>query len=460
MTSANEKRVFLVCFRAPQVEALQAEGVNVQVLVQLKKGPEGRRPLDMETYDYVSVIERCEVDPPQCSPALPNKLRDQIYDRAYNLFRRHYIRRKGWESRRKLSDWSNFDNLFFLAARFFYEILQRKQITTVIFFDFPHVGPSIVLYHLAKLMDIDVLIVKETIFFERLWIIKSIEDFGKFETVSGEGKTMPLPALDAPFYVKQRKKYRYLASIALRFLWDIAKLILKIFTLRVLWDRNTLKRSVYRLGNYWSILGLGAPGRGYEQDVDLEMPFIYFPLHLQPEMTTDTLGYEYGDQLRALEELSAAAPEGVLIYVKENPLQSKHMREEGFFRRMRLMKNVRYVSSGVPSFELIRRSACVATITGTAGWEAALLQKGVIHFGLAWYGSLPGVFMWQGPATLDSALNFKGDRRSLSDAFQQICRKMYTGVIDHHYAKIVPNFDDAGLSRKAAVSIVSVLRKT
>ena len=131
---------------------------------------------------------------------------------------------------------------------------------------------------------------------------------------------------------------------------------------------------------------------------------------------------------------------------------------------MRAIPNLRYVSYEVPSFDLIRKSAFVATIAGTAGWEAALLGKGVIHFGVAWYSSLPGVFKWMGQETgahtVEKALTYQGDRAALVASFTNISKKMYTGVVDPAFADIIPNFDEVAEARAAAASIARVLRET
>ena len=44
------------------------------------------------------------------------------------------------------------------------------------------------------------------------------------------------------------------------------------------------------------------------------------------------------------------------------------------------------------SFDLIDNSRAVATITGSAGWEAACRSKPVLAFGYAWYLGCEGVF--------------------------------------------------------------------
>ncbi|MGB3405954.1 MAG: hypothetical protein WBA67_00525 [Jannaschia sp.] len=458
MGKTKDRRVFLVGFRTFELEAIQAEGLDVRALVHVMGRREPVRDLGVERHEHFGVV-RCEMDPPRGS-VLPEDLKTPLFDAAFNLFRRHY-NRIAFTRQHVLRSWTHSDNLFFLSAQFFHDLLKRHRITTVIFSNFPHEGSFIVLYHLAKLLDLEILITSQTNFPHKMWIVKSIEDLGFFETVSGEGEVLPTPdAPETPFYMKRSGKYRLALHVGSRVVSEHLKMLGKILTLQFWWNPHAIDRNMNRLSQARDRFRIGEPSPADVRDVDLDVPFIYFPMHLQPEMTTDTWGNEYGDQLRALEALSAAAPEGMLIYAKENPVQTSFMREESFYRRLRCLGNVRYVSYQVPSFDLIRKSACVATITGTAGWEAALLMKGVIHFGVTWYSSLPGVYLWKGPETLDRALAFRGDRASLRTAFEAICRKMYTGVVDPAYADIIPDFDEKGEARKAAASIARVLRET
>ena len=45
--------------------------------------------------------------------------------------------------------------------------------------------------------------------------------------------------------------------------------------------------------------------------INFEEKFVYFPLPMQPEMTTSAIGGEFRDQLLALERLSNILPEGI-----------------------------------------------------------------------------------------------------------------------------------------------------
>lgn len=140
--------------------------------------------------------------------------------------------------------------------------------------------------------------------------------------------------------------------------------------------------------------------RALEKEVDFSGPYIYFPLAFQPERTTSPQGDMYHDQILAVETLAAAIPDGWKIYVKEHPTQwwtrSKtrysSARYRGYYERLARIRNVRLVHPETSSFELMKQSQTAATITGTAGWEALLLGKRPIVFGIPWYRDCPGLF--------------------------------------------------------------------
>jgi len=119
-------------------------------------------------------------------------------------------------------------------------------------------------------------------------------------------------------------------------------------------------------------------------------PYVYLPLHLQPEATTLPLGGVYGDQSLVVETLARALPEGWLLVVKENPKQRFDKRSPGFYRRLASLPSVRLVGRDVSSFDLLESCRAVATITGSAGWEALCSNKPALVFGKAFYRHATG----------------------------------------------------------------------
>lgn len=136
----------------------------------------------------------------------------------------------------------------------------------------------------------------------------------------------------------------------------------------------------------------------------MEEPFVYFPLHLQPEATTSPMGGVFVDQYLAVEVLARAVPSGWKVVVKENPAQRFAKRDYGFYEHLGRLPNIRLVSRSADTFNLIEKCAAVATITGTAGWEALFKGKPVLVFGNAFYRGAPGTVDAGEPDELASAM--------------------------------------------------------
>ena len=111
-------------------------------------------------------------------------------------------------------------------------------------------------------------------------------------------------------------------------------------------------------------------------------PFIYFPLHVDPESSTQQLAPDHVNQLTIIEALSKRKPMHMDIIVKEHPMMLG-LRPANFYKTLRSFPGVHMVHPSLPSRMLIQKSAMVATITGTVGWEAILVKKPTIAFGLS-----------------------------------------------------------------------------
>ncbi len=132
-------------------------------------------------------------------------------------------------------------------------------------------------------------------------------------------------------------------------------------------------------------------------DISLDVPYVIFFLHYQPEATTAPNGDIFSNQYLCIETLLKNTPESVYVYVKEHPNQfMSHM--QGHTKRIKefyddLIKNprVRLVPFEKDSFSLMSNALAVSTVTGTVGWEAAVRGKPVIIFGLIWYERMKGI---------------------------------------------------------------------
>lgn len=158
---------------------------------------------------------------------------------------------------------------------------------------------------------------------------------------------------------------------------------------------------------YWDVTGPRLRHRWYQyyhqltQDPQLDKPYIFFPLHYQPERTTAPGGGSYVHQDLAVKLLAANLPEGWHMVVKEHPRQitDKHGRSRGEMSRSMSFYDALAETPGVilaplsfSSQKLIDGARAVVTLTGSPGWEAVLRNKPAIVLGYASYRGCEGVF--------------------------------------------------------------------
>jgi hypothetical protein len=109
-------------------------------------------------------------------------------------------------------------------------------------------------------------------------------------------------------------------------------------------------------------------------------PFVYYPLHTEPETALQTLSPEYFYQLSSIAALSRDLPAGVLLAVKET-YAALGRRPTDFYGQIREFKNVVMLDINEIGLECARAADVTATITGTGGFEAAAMGRPVVSFG-------------------------------------------------------------------------------
>ncbi|MDW0359750.1 HAD hydrolase-like protein [Halomonas venusta] len=121
-------------------------------------------------------------------------------------------------------------------------------------------------------------------------------------------------------------------------------------------------------------------------------PFVYFALHMQPEASSSPLGGFFADQLRAIRFISDNLPKGWKLLVKEHPHQKLEERPVNFYSDIMKSTNVNLISMKYSSDQLQEKSNAIATLTGTAAFEAWLKGKPALVLGNIIYQSAPGIY--------------------------------------------------------------------
>ena len=188
----------------------------------------------------------------------------------------------------------------------------------------------------------------------------------------------------------------------------------------------------------------------------LDAPFVYFPLHLEPEAAVSGVRNGFHNQVNAIQALRAAIPEHWAIRLKENPKQAHLHRDDAFYRRLAAMDKVGFVDDDSESGALIDASALVATITGTAGFEALRAGKACVYFGDPWYASLPGAFEFSSDLDFAGLAKLNIEAKALDDALAALSERLADGLVNHWMAEILP--EDTSWSQLMDATAESLVR--
>jgi hypothetical protein len=107
------------------------------------------------------------------------------------------------------------------------------------------------------------------------------------------------------------------------------------------------------------------------------LPFVFFVLQEEPELSLSWQSPESWPQLAYLWQIARDLPAGTKLAVKEH-IYAVGRRPSGFYRQVMDFKNVVLLDPLLPGADVVRASSAVATITSTAGFEAAWIGKPVI----------------------------------------------------------------------------------
>ncbi len=123
---------------------------------------------------------------------------------------------------------------------------------------------------------------------------------------------------------------------------------------------------------------------------DPSIDFAYYPLQMEPEISTLLHAPFYANQIVLIKQISRSLPVHFKLYIKEHP-QMVPFRTRSYYKELKKIPNVKLINPAITSFDVLPKAKLVLTITSTVGWEALFLGKPVITFGEQFYNSIPMV---------------------------------------------------------------------
>jgi len=154
--------------------------------------------------------------------------------------------------------------------------------------------------------------------------------------------------------------------------------------------------------------------------IDDKKPFVYFPMHTEPERTILIGAPYYTNQIAVIENVAKSLPIGYTLYVKDHPtMWWLAWRSKSYYKEILRLPNVKLIHPFVKHEELLEKCSLVITVVGSVGLEAGFFKKSVILLGYLKYADyLPYVHVEENilklPQTIRSVLKEKVDPLSLN----------------------------------------------
>jgi capsule polysaccharide modification protein KpsS len=112
--------------------------------------------------------------------------------------------------------------------------------------------------------------------------------------------------------------------------------------------------------------------------------YFLFPLHYMDDAQV-TFREPLLDQLKLIENIARAMPEGYYLYVKPHPHYLGEDISHGGLKRLAQLNNVKVIEPGTPPIRLMKGAAGLITINSTTGFEALINGVPVITLGHDFY---------------------------------------------------------------------------
>ena len=121
-------------------------------------------------------------------------------------------------------------------------------------------------------------------------------------------------------------------------------------------------------------------------------PYVYYPLHLDPEQSSLLAAPFYNNQLNLITNIAKSLPAEYKLYVKEHPAQVLNgWRDVSYYKNILNLPNVHLLHPSISNHKILQNCSLVITIAGTLGFEATFYGKPTIVFTDTIFSELPSV---------------------------------------------------------------------
>lgn len=290
-----------------------------------------------------------------------------------------------------------FDD-FIVSLNYWYNFLKYFQINAIYIYEDPHRAYDLLIYVLAKKLNINIYIFSELNTGYRTFIKQNLYDNlldvkGTFlqasKNISNELKynhfeSQFTPKTNFTKIFSLIKKIPFFFKYQDSYIYSNRKAYIKIDPMsNLLWKFKRFIKTISYQYHYY---------KSAKDHKILDGDIVFF-LHYEPERTSNPLAGNARNQLYCIRLLKNSFPHK-RIYVKEHPsqlnLNNSHQNRQ--VRDKLYLKDLLSISDGIIDKISNNSKFIVATLHGTVGLEYSLKGHNILCFGHAWYDFLQNVY--------------------------------------------------------------------
>jgi len=345
------------------------------------------------------------------TPTIPLEILQRLFDKYFALFSSNLARHDSYSGGN--TNYASARYVFSNLASYLYSLMASNGIELYLHCTYPHEIVDTMAYLLAQELKIECMLLPPLFYSkpDRFYILSDFDEYGLWKGREIVDQDVAFNIEDYGMTAKVLTTHSHAGYSARN-----AGIMRARFPCNI---NNRLLREEYEYNL----------ARYTVSDADLQGDFVYFPLHYQPEASicaqSDIL---WDDQTILAERISRMLPQGCLLYLKENPMQTFYYRDPAFFENMARLGNVRFVSTKISSRRLVEKCRFVVTVTGTAGWEALALGKPVVYTGFPLYREVPGAIQYSDELNFEQILSKKPSFDDVLEAGRQVLMRSYKGI--------------------------------
>jgi len=183
--------------------------------------------------------------------------------------------------------------------------------------------------------------------------------------------------------------------------------------------------------------------KNFSYELNNDKPFIFFPLHAEPERALLITAPFYLNQVEIIKNIVKSLPPGYKLLVKEHSAMIfREWRKISVYKEIMSIPEVKLLHPKVDTHKIVKNSSLVITISGTTSLDAAFYEKPSIVLSDTTFSKLPSVYRLKSIEDLPNAIRISLKKKVESIDIDEYVDYIEKNSFEFAYPLAVQDYQD------------------